>query len=66
MYFGPQTAGAGSVTISAAQPVVSLPCGVPAQLALDTLNRSLLLAAAAAGGVALLLTATLSRGIVGR
>jgi methyl-accepting chemotaxis protein len=65
LYFGPQSATTGSFTFSAAAPPVSLPGGVPAQLALDTINRSLLLAALAAGGVALLLTATLSRGIVG-
>jgi hypothetical protein len=65
LYFGPLAANSGSVNFSAAAPLVSLPGGVPAQLALDTINRSLLLAAVAAGGVALLLTATLSRGIVG-
>ena len=65
MYFGPQTASQGLVTFSAATPLASLPGGGPAQLALDTINRSLVLAAAAAGAVALLLTATLSRGIVG-
>jgi signal transduction histidine kinase len=65
MYFGPQPATAGNVTFSAAAPLASLPGGVPAQLALDTINRSLVLAAMAAGGVALLLTTTLSRGIVG-
>jgi signal transduction histidine kinase len=65
LYFGPLAAGANTVTFNAATPLVSLPGGVPAQLALDTINRSLLLAAVAAGGVALLLTVTLSRGIVG-
>jgi len=65
MYFGPQTASQGLVTFSAATPLTSLPGGGPAQLALDTINRSLILAAASAGAVALLLTATLSRSIVG-
>lgn len=70
MYFGPQlqTIGSGNianVAFSSSTPLTSLPGGVPAQLALDTINRSLLVAAVAAGGVALLLTATLSRGIVG-
>jgi signal transduction histidine kinase len=65
MYFGPQTAKAADVFFSAPTSLASLPGGVPAQSALDTINRSLLLAAVAAGGVALLLTATLSRGIVG-
>jgi signal transduction histidine kinase len=66
MYFGPpQSATAGNILFSAAAPLVSLPGGVPAKSALDIINRSLLLAAVAAGGVALLLTATVSRGIVG-
>ena len=65
MYFGPQTASAGLVTFSAATPLTSLPGGGPAQLALNTINRSLILAAVSAGAVALLLTVTLSRGIVG-
>jgi signal transduction histidine kinase len=70
LYFGPQlqTFSGGTVTnvaFSSSTPLTSFPGGVPAQLALDTINRSLLLAALAAGGVALLLTASLSRGIVG-